>query len=783
MLARRHLLALGAFFAFSLMPVFTRGAHAPIVTVAAWRAVIVAAVFGVWAVAAEGGVRALRPAPRTLKLGVWYGLALALASSTFVAGYALTTAANTIFLHNLAPVAAFPLAWWAFREKPSASAMTGALVAVLGVALLSGVSIVQFTKMTNPRFLLGDLAALVSAVGYAAVLVCTRATRRENTPILGTLFVAWVVAAIALLLVAAFTQGLAIGAVSLLWVAGLAVVSTNVPFWLLNLSMQEISAGLASVLSMSEVVFVTLIGVALYGEHLAPIGWLGGALVVAGLLYPLAVPDDAPAEASVARLARETLARRWLRLLLCLALVNGGAALALLEGAPAGALLAWAGLVGVLRLGPGAASELLDGRFGQPLRWGFGAFAAVTLGGLVLHLRAGATGASLVAAALAVAVLLADRTLASAEPERDRDLRPLATLALAALAASEIFGVLGHGGAVALMVVAGGLLGLEAWGVLLAALKDRIPSVQVHLTAEQAPLDALGRRLRPARVWGTVLAAVWLAGGVHLVQPGQAAVVERLGRPLPDAADPGLVLRLPPPLERVTAVDVARVRPVTLVGADSALLCGDQSMVSVGAVLEYVASDPHAALFAAADPAAELRGLGRSALVAALSRRTQDEVLTTGRAALEAEVRTATQAVADRVGLGVTVTGVHLGTVAVPAPVTQAFLDVISADEERARTINDAEAYAADVLPKARGEALARLERALGEGARLEASATATIARFEALQRGGERSEALTRLRLDREALEARLAPAHLVIADPDVHLVLGEDPSPGGSP
>ncbi len=783
MLARRHLLALGAFFAFSLMPVFTRGAHAPIVTVAAWRAVIVALVFGIWAVAAEGGVRALRPAPRTLKLGVWYGLALALASSTFVAGYALTTAANTIFLHNLAPVAAFPLAWWAFKERPSASAMTGALVAVLGVALLSGVSIVQFTKMTNPRFLLGDLAALVSAVGYAAVLVCTRATRRENTPILGTLFVAWCVAAVALLIVAAFTQGLAIGAVSLLWVVGLAVISTNVPFWLLNLSMKEISAGLASVLSMSEVVFVTLIGVALYGEHLAPIGWLGGGLVVAGLLYPLAVSDDAPPASENVRLAPETLGRRWLRLVLCLALVNGGAVLALLEGAPAGALLAWAGLVGVLRLGPAPASDLLDGRFGQPLRWGFGAFAAVALGGLVLHLQAGATGSSLVAAGLALAVLLADRALAAAEPEGDRDLRPLATLALAAVAASELFGLMGHGGSVALMVVAGGLFGLEAWGVLLAALKDRIPSQQVHQTVEQAPLDALGLRLLPTRAWGMALAAVWLAGGLHLVQPGQAAVIERLGRPLADAADPGLVLRLPPPLERVTAVDVARVRPVTLVEADSALLCGDQSMVSVEAVLEYAASDPHAALFAAADPAAQLQGLGRSALVAALSRRTQDEVLTTGRAALESEVRAQAQAAADRVGLGVSVTAVHLGTVAVPAPVTQAFLDVISADEEKARTINDAQAYAADVLPKARGEALARLEAALGQAARQEAGAAGAIARFEALESGGERSPTLTRLRLEQEATEARLAPAHLVFADPDVHVVLDAPPSPGGSP
>jgi membrane protease subunit HflK len=771
-LARRHVLALGAFFAFSLMPVFTRGAHAPIVTVAAWRAVIVAVVFGVWAVAAEGGVRALRPDPRTLKLGVLYGLALALASSTFVAGYALTTAANTIFLHNLAPVAAFPLAWWAFKERPSASAMTGALVAVLGVALLSGVSVVQFTKMTNPRFLLGDLAALVSALGYAAVLVCTRATRRENTPILGTLFIAWCVAAGVLLVVAALTQGLAIGAVSLLWVVGLAVISTNIPFWLLNLSMKDLSAGLASVLSMSEVVFVTLIGVVLYGEHLAPIGWIGGALVVAGLLYPLAVSDDTPEAPDIVRLAPETLSRRWLRLVLGLVLVNGGAALALVEGEPAGALLAWAGLVSVLRLGPAPAADLLDGRFTQPLRWGFGAFALLAIGGLGLFGTGLMTGSSGLVAMLALGVVAADQALAASEPERDCDRRPLATAALVSLALSQLFAALDHDGAALLTLGAVALLLLEAWGVLLAAVKGRLPGQQVHLTPEQAPLDALGVRLRAPRAWGSVLAVVWLGGGVALVPAGHQAVVERLGDPLPDPADPGLLIRLPPPLERIHVVDVARVRPVILVTADASLLCGDQSMVSVEAVLEYVVADAHAALFTATDPAAQLQALGRSALVAALSRRTQDEVLTTGRQALEDEVRTQAQAGADRVGLGLTVTAVHLGTVGVPAPVTQAFLDVISADEERARTINEAQAYAADVLPKARGEALARLEAAIGGAAALDAAASGTVDRFEAL-------------RADLEAQQALLGPARLVVADPAVSLWLGDDtPLPsGGSP
>ena len=123
--SRPVLLAIAAFFAFGLMPFFTREAQANILAIAAWRAILVAAVFGVWTMLAEGGPRALIPDKTTAKLGTWYGLALALASSTFVGGYAFTTVANTIFLHNLAPVMAFPLAWWMYKERLSASANRG----------------------------------------------------------------------------------------------------------------------------------------------------------------------------------------------------------------------------------------------------------------------------------------------------------------------------------------------------------------------------------------------------------------------------------------------------------------------------------------------------------------------------------------------------------------------------------------------------------------------------------------------------------------------------------
>lgn len=758
------MLALGAFFAFSLMPVFTRAADAPVITIAAWRAVLVALVFGLWAFWKEGGRSALVPQGAMLRLGVVYGLALALASSTFVAGYAFTTAANTIFLHNLAPAVTFPLAWWAFREKPTATALTGAAVAVLGVGLLSGVSLFQFSHMASTRFLLGDFFAFLSAIGYAAVLVATRATRREGTPILGTLWVAWVVAALVLCLVAVATEGLAISGAALAWVLGLAVISTNLPFWLLNLSMREIGAGLAAVLSLSEVVFVTLLGVALYGEHLAPIGWMGGVLVTIGVLYPLFVGDDGGGGGSVGvRLRPETLARRWGRLGLGLLLVNGGAVLALVEGSGAGALLAWGGLVTFARLGEGPLSELLDGRFGRLVRWTGAALALLVLGGLALKSGVGDGAGSLAGALLAGGVWIGSGWLVAGEGD-DRDARPLGRLGLAAFAFGQAFGAAGHAAGVWLQGLAALAWGLEAWGVVMAAARGAAP----------ASLDRLGEVGGGRASWAAV-GGLWLLGGVTVVPTGHLAVVERFGAPLADAADAGLLVRLPPPLERVRLVDAARLRASELATGDAALLCGDQSMVAVSASVHWTVQDPHAWLYGSRDPAATLSAAGRSALVGALARRTQDEVLTSGRAALSAELAQLTQAAADQAGIGVRVEDVHVASAAVPAQVTAAFLDVISADEERARSVNLAEAYAAEVLPRARGAALAALEEAAGEAVRLEAEAAGVAERVVAIAEGGAAAREITKRRL---ALDARVEALGPVVAAPDgVRVWLGGSP------
>jgi len=774
------LLVLAAMFAFSLMALFTRAAAASVLGVAAWRAIFVTGVFAAMAAWREGPSTLRAPTRDTLKLGGVLGVALAVASSTFVGGYAFTTVANTIFLHNLAPVVVFPLAWWMFREKPLPAAVTGAGIALVGVAMLTGVSLFQVAHFANPRFLLGDGLALASAVGYGAVLVYTRATRQAGTPILSTLALSWGVAAVLLTTVALLSGELWISGSAMLWTLGLAIVCTNLPFYLLNLGMRRVGAGMAAVLSLSEVVFATLLGVMVYGEQLAPVGWLGGLLAALGVTYAVTTDDSAPDSSPAAELAAATQRPRAARAGLALLALNIGAMSALLGMPGAGIVLAWAGLSTLARFGPALASPGLPPRAAGAMSIVGGlAGAAVLIAGLTRGLPEIGEG-SLLLFVLAGGLAWADRALAARESDTDRDPHPLLGLALGTFAAAQLFALIGH--TAGNLVVAAALVLTATTAAATAA-----AGLRGHLLDRRA-LGSLGRiegapaRLLTPRRAAAGLALAWAAGALHSVPPGHVGIIERFGAPQ-EPAGPGLLVALPPPIDQVELVDVAKVRRTSLVADGTPLLCGDQSMVTVQASLHYQVVQPARFAYGVGDPDAALASLARNALLEAVASRTHDAVLTDGREALEVAIIAASQRAANAAGLGVHIVAAPIASAAVPPSVTAAFLDVISADEERETAINLAEAYAAQVLPRARGQVLARIAASHGQASRTLAEARSHDALLVSLSGGGPQAARLTRARLRWEALERTLGPRPLVLAPSTVPVWLGGQPVPSLTP
>ncbi len=278
--------------------------------------------------------------------------------------------------------------------------------------------------------------------------------------------------------------------------------------------------------------------------------------------------------------------------------------------------------------------------------------------------------------------------------------------------------------------------------------------------------------------------AVWIATGVYVVEPNERAVVWRCGRILPDPRLPGIHCGLPWGIDRVTKLKVNEQKRVGIglsledrnLGRAvdprrAECLAGDRNLIAISAIVQYDIVDAKDYLIRAADVPLAIENLATAELSAAIAARDVDDILTLGRLEIQQQVLAAVkkrleQWNSEGRGLGVQIKSVTLETVRPPQEVDEAFRDVISAREDSQRAINEAEGYAAALIPSARGDA---------ERIRMEAdgSATETVerARGEAdrfarmvVQLGSGRE--LTAQRLILETLEEVLPKLKKIVLD-----------------
>jgi len=140
-------------------------------------------------------------------------------------------------------------------------------------------------------------------------------------------------------------------------------------------------------------------------------------------------------------------------------------------------------------------------------------------------------------------------------------------------------------------------------------------------------------------------------------------------------------------------------------GLKSYCVTGDNNLVHASLTLQYVISDPVDYLYKTAGHEELLRHLASAALSHAIASRPVEEVLTTAKGDIEAEVRRRLAADLDGLGTGLGVASVELTEVAPPRKVQKAFDDVVNAQLESQKLINEAESYRNSQVPKAKGQA------------------------------------------------------------------------------
>jgi membrane protease subunit HflK len=212
----------------------------------------------------------------------------------------------------------------------------------------------------------------------------------------------------------------------------------------------------------------------------------------------------------------------------------------------------------------------------------------------------------------------------------------------------------------------------------------------------------------------------WAVMGVYTIDQQERGVVLRFGKQLEDVILPGLHWN-PPIIDRVMKENVTRVRDIRI---DSDMLTEDENIVKVvNMTVQYVISDVKKYLLLVKNPDVSLIQATESALRHEVGSTVMNDVLTEGRGVLGTTVQSRIQDYMNRYGTGITVTQVNIDETAPPDAVRAAFDDVIKAREDEVRFRNEADAYANQVVPEARGQAQRLMEEAEGYKQRVIAQA------------------------------------------------------------
>lgn len=271
-----------------------------------------------------------------------------------------------------------------------------------------------------------------------------------------------------------------------------------------------------------------------------------------------------------------------------------------------------------------------------------------------------------------------------------------------------------------------------------------------------------------------VAALIWLGSGFYIVQEGQQAVVTTFGK-YSQTKDAGFQWRLPYPIQahetvavtQLQSVEVGRTGVVAATGLrDSSMLTQDENIIDIRFTVQYRRTDARAYLFENNRPDEAVIMAAETAVREIVGRSRVDLVLYEGRDAIAADLVRSIQAQLDRLKAGITVANVNLQSVQVPEQVQAAFNDAVKATADRDRFKNEGQAYASDVIPRARGTAARLLEEAEGYRSRVVAQAEGDAQRFRSVLAEYQRAPGVTRDRLYLETMQQVYSNVSKVMVD-----------------
>lgn len=267
---------------------------------------------------------------------------------------------------------------------------------------------------------------------------------------------------------------------------------------------------------------------------------------------------------------------------------------------------------------------------------------------------------------------------------------------------------------------------------------------------------------------------VWLASGIYTVDANQRGVVLRLGEYV-QTTEPGLRWRLPYPFETHEIVDLTGVRTVEVgyrgsernkVLRESLMLTDDENIINIQFAVQYVLKSPENYVFNNRFPDESVAQAAETAMREIVGKSRMDFVLYEGREEIAATAHDLMQRILDRYETGIQISRVTMQNAQPPEQVQAAFDDAVKAGQDRERQKNEGEAYANDVIPRARGTASRLIEEANAYRERVVANAEGEASRFNQVFAEYSRAPEVTRERMYIETMQEVMSNTSKVMID-----------------
>ena len=268
---------------------------------------------------------------------------------------------------------------------------------------------------------------------------------------------------------------------------------------------------------------------------------------------------------------------------------------------------------------------------------------------------------------------------------------------------------------------------------------------------------------------------VWLVSGSYIVDEGRRGVVTRFGK-YTETTTPGLRWHLPFPVETVEVIDFSQVKTVEIgyrngnpknkIAKESLMLTDDENIIDIQFAVQYNLKSAPDYIFNTRKPDDIVFQVAATAMSEVVGRSQMDYVLYEGRAQIAAETEKLMQAMLDKYGAGIYIQKVTLQNTQPPEQVQAAFDDAVKASQDRERQKNEGQAYANDVVPRARGTASRLLQEADGYLASVVQKAEGDASRFKQVLVEYLKAPVVTRDRLYIDMMQSVLGNTSKVLID-----------------